>query len=275
MYFRRLFMGMHPARGYRLAAAALAIPLTLAIGGCMGMGPLTGRATDESTKSYPLAAGGEVRIDNTNGKVEIEGGEGSSVEVHATKVARATTDAAARELLPRITIKEEITPARVSIATERMNGVMIGASFEVQYHVKVPRNAVVNVMTSNGGVTLSGLSGNVAARTTNGGVKGTDLAGAVEARSTNGQVAIELAALGKDKIFLSTTNGGVTLTLPETAKADIVATCTNGGISVTGLKLETTEESRRRLEGKLNGGGTPIELRTTNGGIRVRARAAG
>jgi putative adhesin len=266
-------MSMHPARSRRLPAAALAVLLMLAMAGCVGMGPLAGKATDESTKSYPLAAGGELRIDNTNGKVDIEGVDGSTVEVHATKVAYATTDAAARELLPRISIKEEITPSRVSVATERMNGVMIGARFEVQYHVKVPKNAVVNAMTSNGGVTLSGLAGNVAARTTNGGVKGTDLTGAVEARSTNGGVTIELAAVGKDKIFLSTTNGGVTLTLPETAKADISATCTNGGISVTGLKLETTEESRRRLEGKLNGGGAPIELHTTNGGIRVRARA--
>ena len=39
-------------------------------------------------------------------------------------------------------------------------------------------------------------------------------------------------------------------------------------------KLEVSEQSRRRLEGSLNGGGTPIELQTTNGGIRVRPRGA-
>lgn len=265
-------MSMHPARGRRLSLAAFAFPLFLLSAGCMGVGPLLGKATEEWTKTYPLAAGAEVRIDNVNGKVDIEGVDGSTVEVHAEKIAHATTDAAARELLPRISIKEDVTPARVSISTERLSGVMIGASFEVQYHVKVPKGAIVNAMTTNGGVTLSNLAGNVAARTTNGGVKGTDLAGAVEARTTNGGVVIDLVALGKDKVFLSTTNGGVTLTLPDTAKADVLATCTNGGISVTGLKLETTEESRRRLEGKLNGGGTPIELHTTNGGIRVRAR---
>ena len=47
-----------------------------------------------------------------------------------------------------------------------------------------------------------------------------------------------------------------------------------GGINVSGLKLETTESTRRRVEGKLNGGGTLIDLRTTNGGIRVRARSS-
>jgi DUF4097 and DUF4098 domain-containing protein YvlB len=82
-----------------------------------------------------------------------------------------------------------------------------------------------------------------------------------------------MASVGGGKIALRTTNGGLTLTLPETAKADISASCTNGGISAGSLeKLEITESSRRRLEGRLNGGGTPIELRTTNGGIRLRAR---
>ncbi len=75
-----------------------------------------------------------------------------------------------------------------------------------------------------------------------------------------------------DRISLSTTNGGVTLNVPETAKADVVATWTNGGMSVNGLNLDVSERSRRRFEGKLNGGGTPIELHTTNGGIRLRAR---
>ncbi len=265
-------MSTYPARGRRPPLATLAFSLVLASSGCVGVGPLLGKATDGWTKTYPLAEGGEVRIDNANGQVEIEGVEGSTVEVHAEKIAHAVTDAGARELLPRISIKEDITPSRVSIVTERMGGVMIGAGFEVLYHVKAPKGAVINAMTTNGGVTLSGLTGSVAARTTNGGVKGTDLTGAVEARTTNGGVVIELAAVGKDKIYLSTTNGGVTLTLPETAKANVSATCTNGGISITGLKLETTEESRRHIEGRLNGGGTPIELHTTNGGIRVRAR---
>lgn len=265
-------MNLQVSPGRRFPLAALALPLALASAGCVGLGPLLGNATDEWTKTYPLAVDGEVRIDNTNGKVEIEGVDGSTVEVHVSKIAHAATDAGARELLPRISIKEDITPNRVSIATERMGGVMIGAGFEVQYHVKAPKGAVINAMTTNGSVTLRGLNGRVSARTTNGGVTGTDLTGAVEARTTNGQVTVDLASLGKDKIDLGTTNGGVTLTLPETAKADVSATCTNGGISITGLKLETTQESRRHIEGRLNGGGTPIELHTTNGGIRVKAR---
>ena len=252
----------------------LLLPLGLLLAGCdLSLGHLTARATDEWSRSYPLAAGGEIRIVNTNGKIEIEGTDGSTVEVKAEKIARGATDTAARELLPRIVIKEDIKPDRVSLETERMSGIMIGAAFEVRYHVRAPKNAVVNITNTNGQVALAALTGKVKAQTTNGGVNGRNLTGGVDARSTNGGVTIDMASIGPDSISLRTTNGGVTLTLPDGAKANLTASCTNGGINVSALdNLEISEQSRRRLEGRLNGGGTAIEVRTTNGGIRVRPR---
>ena len=51
-----------------------------------------------------------------------------------------------------------------------------------------------------------------------------------------------------------------------------IPTKDNGGISADGLSIETTESSRRRLEGRLNGGGPQIRLEGTNGGIRIASR---
>ena len=254
----------------------LLLPLVVGLAGCdMSLGNLTARATEEWTHTYPLSPGGEVRIVNTNGRIEIEGVDGSTVEVRAERIARGATEAAARELLPRIVIKEESKPDRVSLETERMSGIMIGVAFEVRYHVRAPKNAAVNVTNTNGAVAVTSLSGKVKAHTTNGGVNGRNLTGGVDARSTNGGVSIDMAAVGPERITLHTTNGGVTLALPETAKADLSASCTNGGINVSALDgLEVSEKSRRHFEGRLNGGGTPIEVETTNGGIRVRSRDA-
>jgi len=253
------------------------IPLTLALfvlAGCdVSVGHLTARATEEWTRSYPLAPGGEVRIGNTNGHVDVEGVDGTTVEVRAEKIARAATDTGARELLPRIAIVENVQPDRVSIETQRMNGIMIGVSIEVRYHIRAPKQALVNVTTTNGGIGLSGLAGKIVARTTNGGVIAKEMTGGVEARSTNGGVSIELASLGSEPISAHTTNGGVTLFVPDSTKADISASCTNGGILVAPeLTLTVSEQSRRRLEAKLNGGGTHIDLQSTNGGVRIKTR---
>jgi len=121
---------------------------------------------------------------------------------------------------------------------------------------------------------VSGLAGRVAAQTTNGSVTTKNLTGAVEARTTNGSVNVDLASMGSEKVFLRTTNGSVTLNVPDTARADILATWTNGGIRVADdVKIEVSERGRRRFEGRLNGGGPPIELHTTNGGIRIRSHS--
>jgi DUF4097 and DUF4098 domain-containing protein YvlB len=255
----------------------LVVPVVALLAGCdVRLGNLSARATDEWTRSYALAPGGEIRVANTNGRIDVEGIDGSSVEVRAERIARAATDSAARELLPKITIKEEATHERVSLETERISGILIGTAYEVRYHVRAPKNAVVDVTNTNGQVALTGLAGRVSARTTNGGVKGEGLSGGIDARSTNGVVSIDLASVGSEPVSLRTTNGGVMLTLPESAKADLSASVTNGGIRVDDFQnLDVSERSRRRLEAKLNGGGTPIELHTTNGGVRVRPRNGG
>src|SRR5206468_12608357 len=145
------------------------LSLAILAAGCdMSIGHLTGRATDEWTRRYPLSPGGEVRVVNTNGRIEVEPGQGAEVEIRAERIARAATDAGARELLPRIAIREEIAPDRVFIQTERMSGIMIGAAVEVRYHLRVPKNAVVNMTNTNGQIALTSLAGKVIARTTNG-----------------------------------------------------------------------------------------------------------
>ncbi|HJZ77138.1 MAG TPA: DUF4097 family beta strand repeat-containing protein [Vicinamibacterales bacterium] len=250
------------------------VPLVAAIAACdVHLHDLSARATDEWTHTYPLKAGGEIEIENTNGRIDVEGADTATVEVRAERIARGATDSAARELLPRIVIKEDATPDRVSIRTERLSGIMIGASFEVRYHVKAPKGATVSVTNTNGQVSLTGLNGKVTAHTTNGQVKGDTLTGAIDARTTNGGVNIDLSSVGREPVTLHTTNGAVTLTLPESGKADISASVTNGGISVGEFQnLDVAEKSRRHFEAKLNGGGAPIELQTTNGGVRIRPR---
>ena len=257
-----------------LLRSLVLLPLVVILAGCdLSLGNLAAHATDEWTHTYPLTAGGEIRIVNTNGRIDVEGIDGSTVEIKAEKIARGSTDAAARELLPRIVIKEDVKPDRITLETERMSGIMIGAGFEVRYHVRAPKGAVVNATNTNGQVAVNAMSGKVLAHTTNGAVKGTNLTGGVNGETTNGSISIDMASVGSDRISLETTNGSVTLMLPEKARATVSATVTNGGINVGSLdNFEVTEKARRRLEGKLNGGGTEVELHTTNGSIRLRSR---
>jgi hypothetical protein len=72
--------------------AVLALPLALVLSGCdLSLGHLSARATDEWTHTYPLTAGGEIRIVNSNGLIDVEGVDGSTVEVRAERIGSSRT----------------------------------------------------------------------------------------------------------------------------------------------------------------------------------------
>jgi hypothetical protein len=230
-------------------------------------------ASDEWTRSYPLADGGQVQVVNGTGNIEIRGGAGNRVEVRAERVGRGPSEQAARELVPRIAIREDVTPERVLLQTQGLSGIVIGVEVTVNYHLTVPAAAEVRARSANGDVRVTDLSGRVVISSANGQVIGANLSGGVDARSLNGNVTIDLAAFGHDPVQVRATNGSVELSLPAAADANITATHANGGIETDNLKLELLgEQTRRRLLGRLNAGGAPIELAAVNGHVTLHGR---
>ena len=241
--------------------------------GGFDIGISRGSAEDTWTRSYPLSAGGRLEVINVNGRIDVSPSTDGSVEVAAHRSAKATSDDAAKELLGRIEIREEVSDARVRIESRppKFSGL---SAHEVKWTIRVPKGVHVDLRTLNGGIRLTGLDGSVHAETINGGVTGIDLASAViEASSVNGGIDIKVGtALGADgRVDAETVNGGVTFTLPADSKATISARAVNGGVRVTELDVRKTgdEDSRRRLEGTLNGGGARVSLQTTHGGVRI------
>src|SRR5436190_723730 len=225
MYRRRRVM----YRPFPALAAVVAVSVSVAVSPACGIhGPYNAEARDTWSQTYSLAQDGEVTIGNVNGRIEVEGTDGGKVEVQAERIARAATDQLAHDLLPKIPINDRSTPDRVQVETGRINGILIGASFEVLYHVKAPNGATVRATTVNGGVFITGLSGRVSAHTTNGGVTAKDITGSLEARTVNGGVRAQLTALGSHDVVLGVVNGGIRVSLPETAKATVNATWVNG-----------------------------------------------
>ena len=234
---------------------------------------LEGRAGDEWTRSYPLAADAEVQIVGASGSIDVRGGNGTTVEVRAERIARAATEAAARELLPRIEIREDITPERVLLQTQGLGGIVIGVEVEVNYHLTVPAGARLRLRAANGPVTVADMNGRVVISSGNGEVTGRNLRGGVDARAVNKPLMIDLAAFGLDPIDLRAVNGPVDLKLPADANATVDANCTNGTIDISDLAFEPLgDQTKRRVRGRLNAGGAPIEITSVNGDIRVRPR---
>src|SRR6185436_11788064 len=122
----------------------------------------------------------EVEIVNANGRIDIEAVDGRSVEVRAERIVRATSDESARDILSRLRITEDIKPGRVSLRTERLEGILIGVRFEVHYKVRAPEGAVVRARATNGNLAVTGFKSRVIASSSNGNVTATDVSGGLE-----------------------------------------------------------------------------------------------
>jgi hypothetical protein len=254
-------------------AVVIAVALCAAVAcGTSRPGRMDSTASDDWTRSYPLAPGGELQLVGATGSIEVTGGDGPGVEVRAERVARASSDEAARELLPRIEIREDITPDKIVLETEGLSGLVIGVEVAVNFHVTVPASARVQVRT-RGGVTVSNLSGRTVVAATNGAVTVKGSSGGLEVRAVNGDVTADLAALGSEPVEIRSTNGNLTLTIPRDTNAYLLANFTNGKVDMQDLAYEAVgEQTRRRLRGRINAGGTPIELTTVNGNIQIHPR---
>jgi DUF4097 and DUF4098 domain-containing protein YvlB len=260
---------MRIAAHTRLVKNAVAAFMGLMGLAACGFGGVEGKS--EWTKTYTLAEGGALEIQATNGEIDITPSDGSTVTVVAEKIARASTEAAAKEAAAAIPIKESISPTRIALDA-RTEGTFGGGSREVKFHVKAPAWAAVTIKTTNSEVSVHNITGDLHVEATNGEIHGDGLAGSTSVETTNGEIVLDYATMPAHGITCSATNGEITVTIPKDSNARIAADVTNGGISTENLTLHDTKDSRRSLEATLNAGGPSIKIETTNGGIKIRGR---
>jgi DUF4097 and DUF4098 domain-containing protein YvlB len=218
-----------------------------------------------------FAAPGTLNVDaGKNGGISVRGENRSDVLVRACIQAWGANQEEADSIVKSIRIETG--------STVRADSSLGSENFSVSYQILVPRSTNVDLKAHNGGISLSSVEGNLKFETTNGGVKLSDLAGDVRGRTTNGGVKVELsgASWRGSGLDVETTNGGVKLSMPQNYAASVETGTVNGGFKsdIAGLTLpEETGENKwnrkKRISASINGGGAPIRVITTNGGIKI------
>jgi DUF4097 and DUF4098 domain-containing protein YvlB len=221
-------------------------------------------------------SGGSISADGgRNGGVQVRGENRSDILVRACVQAWGTSEESAKNLAGSIKVSTDPTVKAESSTSE--------SNWAVSYEILVPRNTNVRARTQNGGIAISSVDGSLEFEAVNGGIALSDVAGEVHGRTTNGGVAVILSGpswkgAGLD---VETTNGGVSLSLPESYAAHFETRTSNGGFitNVTSLQAFQDERKDGRRQGvnintELNGGGAPVRVVTTNGGVIVNVKGA-
>ncbi len=192
----------------------------------------------EIIKTYDFSDNGYLSVDNVNGSISISSWNKNQVEVEIVERRRGDYE---------VEIDFSFSKNRLRINTNIPRG-SFRRSALVNYRIKVPEKIEIMAETTNGGVELEGIIGDIEAQSTNGKVTIYDVDGDVDASTTNGNLEIEDVT---GSIDASTTNQSITIRGADSE--DISATTTNGSI-------------RADFDLKDNG---YYRMRTTNGSITL------
>ena len=246
--------------------------------------PLAAQTDDGTTFRWSgaVSAGHFIRLHNMNGDVRVERGEsGTNVEVVAERRVKRGD--------PKVVKFEVHTRSDGDVVVCALWGEDMrctddgtrgsyhsgdwsrGNQIDVVMRVRVPDGVKAFARSTNGSVSVDGLTSEVDAATTNGDVFVRTSGGTVNATTTNGSVNATLGrSTGDQPMHFSSTNGSVTVYAPPSLSADLEMSTVNGGLTTEFPLTVSGRFMSRSVRGTLGQGGRSIVVRTTNGDVSLK-----
>ena len=218
-------------------------------------------------RQFTVTAAGTLTVDaEPNGGIEVEGGPRNDVQVWAKVTAQADTVERARQIANAV----RVDAAAHNVSAVGPTGLGRREWWSVSYRLAVPSISSLALRTTNGGISIRDVDGQIEFKTVNGGVKLANLAGDVRGRTSNGGVDVDLEGPSwkGEGLDVETSNGGVHLRIPEQYSAHLETGTVNGGFNID-FPITVRGRVDRQISADLGAGGAPIRVRTHNGGVKV------
>ena len=270
---------------------------------------LTGLAQDADhswSKSYPVDGKPTLSIETGDASVEFHAcGACHEIRIHVELVGRTLSEYRLEEgqsgdqvhflfkelphISGHITWHREQTrvtvesPAQLTLQAKTSDGNVTLSGLQGD----------LSLTTGDGNVTLDHVSGNLRIKSGDGRVKVTDADGSIDAHTSDGNLSVDglfhaLALHTSDGRLdlnlrdgtklagastIQSSDGSVTIRVPPSFAADISVHTSDGRVDCAlPLAMDNYQSGRghgNELHGKLNGGGTPLTINTSDGNVKI------
>lgn len=219
-------------------------------------------------RTATIAAPSTLDVETSNGSIAVTGGTRRDVFVQSRIMAQAETESEAKALVADV----KIITDRGTIRAEgpRTFG---RKSWWVSYRIETPEHQNVNLGSSNGSVSLTGLNGALRADTSNGSVHASDLSGDVKLTTSNGsmEVALDGSSWSGAGLEATTSNGSLRVDMPREYSAHLIARSSNGSLNVN-RPITVQGRIGREIDTNLGRGGATLRFVTSNGSLSIREK---
>jgi DUF4097 and DUF4098 domain-containing protein YvlB len=236
-----------------------------------------GTAEENQLHTFDVGENPFIDVTGYNGPIEIVTGDDGVVDVEAEL-----------RIPSRISYAATLSGNTVTVIAKKTgSGISFGRSPQADIRLTIPKQATIKAHTSNGRVTITGVTGDGDLSSSNGKITISNSTGAYTSSTSNGAVILDgvigqfSAETSNGRIEFSgtfdgdsdnsfkTSNGSIHIVFDGEPSVEIDARTSNGSVESDRPILATTTE-KTRLVGTYGDGSASLELRTSNGSIDLR-----
>jgi hypothetical protein len=238
------------------------------------------------SKTYPVTGKPTLTLETSDAGVEFHScGDCHEIRIHVQVEGRKLSD---------YRLEEGQSGDQVHFLFKELPhmGVHITWHRETRVTVESPAQLTLQAKTSDGNVTLSGLQGDLSLTTGDGNltldhvsgslriksgdghVRVTDADGAIDAHTSDGTLDLNLREGTKltGASTIQSSDGSMTIRVPQSFAADLSVHTSDGHVECAlPLTMDHYQSGGEghELRGKLNGGGTPLTINTSDGNVKI------
>jgi DUF4097 and DUF4098 domain-containing protein YvlB len=195
-------------------------------------------------------SGGDITVSDLNGQAKVNTSGGDVALGHIAGAVDAHTSG-----------------GDISMAGSQANAMLVTSGGDI----KVDNSAgPLNVKTSGGSIDIGHAQGDLTAHTSGGSIEIGDAGGIIDASTSGGSIKARLSRQPRGESKLSTSGGGITVHIASNIALDIDAHTSGGDVDSDVPVMVMGKQDDSSLNGKLNGGGPKLVLRSSGGDIRLQ-----
>lgn len=261
-------------------------------------------------KSFNVISGGRLTIDTDSGEIDVETHKKDTIEIKVVKGKKKNLFML-QNILNDFNLTFDHTGPDLNITGKFQRGVNFWQNqlndINIHFQVTVPHeydvdlnnriedisingvigklqlksstgdigvinvNGPTQVDTSTGDLHLENIKGSISGGSSTGDITMSNCQGPITIRSSTGDVRMNLPTQLQHAWNIQTSTGDIVLTFSSNLAANIDVKTSVGDIS-TDFPVLTTTMQKKRVRGKINGGGQLLKLQTSTGDIRLKSR---
>ena len=216
-------------------------------------------------ETYDMSLPAQLMISSSDGNIDVIGSGGNEIQVfyiarRNNKVLKINREALEKELI--LEVSHDKNSLKITVKNRKEDFSFFSTDrIHVNFRIHVPKETLSDLKTSDGNISLAGLSGDQQCKTSDGNIRIANVAGNITGRTSDGDVSAKEI---KGSVGIGTSDGNIEL---SNIVGDVVSSTSDGNIMLSNVEGNTSAKTSdghitfKELSGSLTGS-------TTDGNIR-------